>query len=147
MTSPRYSDVEEAWSRFLGGQAREALRFLSDVAATPAHGHAFDRRLAAIEALAGIGESLCEPDRMRLAPAPTESAALAEIAVPALAGALADRDGRIRHRACAALRRIGPPAIGAVAALERLRQDADPLLRQLAGRALAVIQARSHRDA
>jgi hypothetical protein len=149
VTSPRYPDIEEAWSRFLDGQPREALAFLSGVVREGARtGPAFDRRVAAIEALGELGAMTPQSDSQRLSlisPA-VETAALAELAVPALAEALADPDMRIRHRACTALRQIGPPAAGATAALRRLRADPDPLLRAFSERALAAIQPAASPD-
>ena len=60
-------------------------------------------------------------------------------AIPALAGALADADAR----ACAAvlaLLKIGPDAKEALPALENLRHDREPTIRDHAGKAIARIR-------
>jgi HEAT repeat protein len=142
MTSPRYPDVEEAWGRFLDGQPRAAAARLSEIVRSGAReGSGFDRRLAALEALGELGATTGAegPRHLRLLGGETETA-LTELAVPALAEALDDPDERIRHRACTALRRIGPPGRGALPALRRLAADADGLLGFLARRAILAIE-------
>jgi HEAT repeat protein len=62
-------------------------------------------------------------------------------AVPALAGALKDRDAGVRAEAALGLLRIGPDAKGAAAALqEAARKDKSATVRSHAGKALAKVQ-------
>ena len=144
MTSPRYPDIEAAWDRFLRGEPQEAVASLvALVRARPTGPLADDQRMLAIQALGEMGATTrdAERGRMRLWPEETEIAPLRELAVPLLAEALADPDTRIRHRACAALRQIGPPAAAAAPALRRLRDGSDQLLGMFATRALAAIES------
>jgi len=65
-------------------------------------------------------------------------------AVPALAGALKDRDAGVRAEAALGLLRVGPDAKGAAAALqEAARKDTNPTVRAHAGKALAKVQGGS----
>jgi len=143
MTSPRYLEIEAAWDRFRRGEPREAVASLvALVRARPTGPLATDQRMLAIQALGDMGATTREVGHRRLSlwPEETEIAPLRELAVPLLAEALADPDARIRHRACAALRLIGPPASAAVPALRRLCDGSDGLLRMFATRAIAAIQ-------
>ena len=143
MTSPRYLEIEAAWDRFLRGEPREAVASLvALVRARPTGLLATDQRLLAIQTLGDIGATTREIGhrRMSLWPEETEIAPLRELAVPLLAEALVGPDDRVRHRAVAALRQIGPPAAAAVPALRRLCDGSDGLLRMFATRALAAIQ-------
>lgn len=144
MTSPRYPEIEAAWDRFLRGEPREAVTSLvALVRAHPTGPLAADQRMLAIQALGEMGATTRDAgrERLRLWPEETEMAPLRELAVPLLAEALADPDSRIRHRACAALRQIGPPAAAAAPALRRLRDGPDQLLGVFATRALAAIES------
>jgi HEAT repeat protein len=65
-------------------------------------------------------------------------------AVPALAGALKDRDPGVRAEAALGLLRIGPAAKEAAPALqEAARKDTNPTVRAHAGKALEKIQGGS----
>ena len=150
MTSPRYPEIEAAWDRFHRGEPREAVTHLvALVRAHPTGPLAIDERLLAIQALGEMGAMTRDAGRRRrsLWPEEMEIAPLRELAVPLLAEALGDPDTRIRHRACAALRQIGPPAVAAVPALQRLRAGSDGLLGMFATRALAAIQPSSTENA
>ena len=143
MTSPRYLEIEAAWNRFQRGEPREAVASLvALVRARPTVPLDIDQRMLAIQALGDMGATTREVGhrRMSLWPDETEIAPLRELAVPLLAEALVDPDDRVRHRAVAALRQIGPPAAAAVPALRRLCDGSDGLLRMFATRALAAIQ-------
>jgi HEAT repeat protein len=62
-------------------------------------------------------------------------------AVPALAGALKDRDAGVRAEAALGLLRIGPAAKEAAGALqEAARKDTNPTVRAHAGKALEKVQ-------
>ena len=143
MTSPRYLEIDAAWDRVRRGESREAVASLGAlVRARPTGPLATDERMLAIQALGDMGATTREVGHRRLSlwPEETEIAPLRELAVPLLAEALADPDARVRHRAVAALRQIGPPAAAAIPAIRQLCDGPDGLLRMFATRALAAIQ-------
>jgi HEAT repeat protein len=62
-------------------------------------------------------------------------------AVPALVGALKDKDAGVREAAVLALLAIGPPAVDAAPALTEVRdRDPNPKVRQEAGKAVDRIR-------
>jgi HEAT repeat protein len=77
-------------------------------------------RVAAIQALAGMGEN-------------------ARLAVPALAAALGDPEARVRQAAADALGQLGPIAGDAVADLNLALKDPDPAVRRAASDAVLRI--------
>jgi HEAT repeat protein len=61
--------------------------------------------------------------------------------LPALTGAVGDRDAGVRGEAVLALLKMGPPAREAAPALRAAEKDPDPRVRQYASRALERIEA------
>jgi HEAT repeat protein len=65
------------------------------------------------------------------------------VVIPALIGAVEDKDSAVRDEAVLALLRIGPPAIDAISVLLEAERDPDPKVREHARKALARIQGKS----
>ena len=79
-------------------------------------------------------------DRKRAADVLGNVGAADPAVVPALAGALKDRDRGVRAAAATALLKIGPAAAEARPALEAARQDPEPQVRANVARALERLQ-------
>jgi HEAT repeat protein len=89
-------------------------------------------------------QSLQAPDaklRKRAADVMGNVGAADPAVVPALAGALKDRDRSVREAAALALLKIGPSARDAAPALEAAQHDPEPNVRTFAARALDRIRA------